>query len=100
MQLLLKTSTQNLAIKLGTTGWARIHSRNAISWDERIRHDIWYVDHWSFWFDLSILLRTIPVVLTRQGLYGPGGLNDDVVSCRSPAPSCGPSSRPPAGIDL
>ena len=77
------TSTQNLAIKLGVTGWACIHSRNAISWDERIRYDIWYVDHWSFWLDLYILLRTVPVVLARQGLYGPGGINDDLVSRRT-----------------
>ncbi|MDI6895659.1 MAG: hypothetical protein QME70_13905 [Bacillota bacterium] len=45
----------------------------------------WYVDHWSFSLDLSILFRTIPVAILRQGLYGPGGLNDDLVSCRSSA---------------
>ncbi|HHY95282.1 MAG TPA: sugar transferase [Firmicutes bacterium] len=74
---------RRLAVEPGVTGWAQIHGRDAISWDERIRHDIWYVDHWSFWLDLSILLCTVPVVLTRQGLYGPGGLNHDVVSRRS-----------------
>lgn len=74
---------RRLEVKPGITGWAQIHGRNAISWDERIRYDVWYVDHWSFWLDLYILLRTIPVVLSRQGLYGPGGINDDLVSRRS-----------------
>jgi lipopolysaccharide/colanic/teichoic acid biosynthesis glycosyltransferase len=38
-------------------------------WDERIRLDVWYVDHWSIWLDLVILLRTIPVVLRKEGVY-------------------------------
>ncbi|MBC7292922.1 MAG: sugar transferase, partial [Thermoleophilia bacterium] len=40
---------RRLEVKPGITGWALIHGRNAISWDERIRYDVWYVDHWSFW---------------------------------------------------
>lgn len=74
---------RRLEVKPGITGWALIHGRNAISWDERIRYDVWYVDHWSLWLDFYILLRTVPVVLTRQGLYGPGGINDDFVARRA-----------------
>lgn len=74
---------RRLEVKPGIIGWAQIHGCNAISWDERIRYDVLCVDHWSFWLDLYILLRTIPVVLSRQGLYGPGGLNDDLASRRS-----------------
>jgi undecaprenyl phosphate N,N'-diacetylbacillosamine 1-phosphate transferase len=54
----------------GVTGWAQIHGRNEISWPERICYDVWYVDNWSLWLDLRILLRTPALVLSRRGLYG------------------------------
>ena len=54
----------------GVTGWAQIHGRNSLPWPRRIELDVWYVDHWSILLDLRILLRTIPVVLGREGLYG------------------------------
>ncbi len=54
----------------GVTGWAQIHGRNALPWPERIELDVWYVEHWSLWLDLQILLRTIPVVLGQEGVYG------------------------------
>ncbi len=67
---------RRLLVKPGLTGWALIHGRNAISWEERIEHDLWYVDNWSLWVDLKVLLRTLVVVLKREGLYGPGGVNE------------------------
>ena len=39
----------------GITGWAQINGRNAITWDEKFRLDVWYVDNWSFWLDIRIL---------------------------------------------
>ncbi len=69
---------KRLLVKPGITGWALIHGRNLLSWEERIKYDIWYVEHWSIWLDLWILLKTIWVVLIkREGVYGPGGVNDD-----------------------
>ncbi len=41
----------------GITGWAQIHGRNAITWQEKFQLDVWYVDHWSFWLDLRILFQ-------------------------------------------
>jgi lipopolysaccharide/colanic/teichoic acid biosynthesis glycosyltransferase len=56
----------------GITGWAQIHGRNAISWDDKFRYDVWYVDHTSFMLDLRILLVTIAQVLFRRGVNAPG----------------------------
>jgi len=56
----------------GVTGWAQIHGRNALEWPARFALDVWYVDHWSFWLDLKILLLTIGKVVTREGISQPG----------------------------
>ncbi len=56
----------------GLTGWAQIHGRNRISWEERLELDLWYIDHWSFWLDWKILLATIPVVLLARGVRARG----------------------------
>jgi sugar transferase EpsL len=56
----------------GITGWAQINGRNAISWEEKFKFDVWYVDNWSFWLDIKILLRTIWKVLLREGIDEPG----------------------------
>lgn len=59
-------------VRPGITGWAQIHGRNAISWDERFRLDVWYVDHRSLWLDVRILARTITAVFARRGVSAPG----------------------------
>jgi sugar transferase EpsL len=59
-------------VKPGITGWAQVTGRNAIPWDERFALDIWYVDHYSVWLDLKILLLTIWRVAQRQGISEEG----------------------------
>jgi lipopolysaccharide/colanic/teichoic acid biosynthesis glycosyltransferase len=56
----------------GITGWAQINGRNALSWEEKFQLDLWYVDHWSLWLDLRILLQTAWKVLRREGISQPG----------------------------
>jgi sugar transferase EpsL len=56
----------------GITGWAQIHGRNVLDWDEKFRLDLWYVDHQSFWLDVKIMFGTIGKVLTREGISQPG----------------------------
>lgn len=68
---------QRLRVRPGLTGWAQIHGRNAISWDERIALDVWYVKHRSFRLDARILWRTPSAVLSGRGVYGPSGHNPD-----------------------
>jgi lipopolysaccharide/colanic/teichoic acid biosynthesis glycosyltransferase len=56
----------------GITGWAQVHGRNALTWEEKFRLDIWYVDHWSLWLDLKIIAMTVFKVLRREGISQPG----------------------------
>ncbi len=56
----------------GITGWTQVNGRNAISWEQKFRLDVWYVDHWSLGLDLRILLLTIWKVLRREGISQPG----------------------------
>jgi lipopolysaccharide/colanic/teichoic acid biosynthesis glycosyltransferase len=58
-----------LSIKPGITGWAQIHGRTTLPWDERIELDLWYVEHRSWRVDLQILGRTVRMVLGGHGLY-------------------------------
>lgn len=59
-------------VKPGITGWAQVNGRNAVSWDERFAHDIWYVEHRSFWLDLKIIGMTMRNVLLRRGISQAG----------------------------
>jgi len=60
------------AVLPGMTGWAQVNGRNANTWEEKFRLDIWYVDHWSLWLDVRILLLTLWKVLKREGISQPG----------------------------
>ena len=59
-------------VRPGLTGWAQVNGRNATTWDERLRLDVWYVDHHSAWLDLRILWRTVTIVLRREGVSASG----------------------------
>jgi lipopolysaccharide/colanic/teichoic acid biosynthesis glycosyltransferase len=58
-----------LAVKPGITGWAQIHGRTELHWDERIELDLWYIAHRSWRLDALIIWRSIRMVLAGQGLY-------------------------------
>ena len=71
-----KEHRRRLEVKPGITGWALINGRNKLTWPERIKLDIWYIDHWSLWLDAKILFKTIWVVIfKREGIYGKDGVN-------------------------
>jgi lipopolysaccharide/colanic/teichoic acid biosynthesis glycosyltransferase len=59
-------------VRPGVTGWAQVNGRNAISWEDKFKLDVWYVDNRSFWLDLKILLLTVKKVLVRDGISGEG----------------------------
>jgi len=59
-------------VKPGITGWAQVMGRNAISWEEKFKLDVWYVDNVSFFLDLKILVLTIWKTLKREGINQPG----------------------------
>lgn len=59
-------------VKPGITGWAQINGRNSISWEEKFKLDVWYVDNWTLFLDLKILLLTVWKVLHREGISQAG----------------------------
>lgn len=59
-------------VRPGITGWAQINGRNALSWDDRFKLDVWYVDNRSLLLDLKILFRTVKKVLIRDGISADG----------------------------
>lgn len=59
-------------VRPGITGWAQVNGRNALSWPEKFRLDVWYVDNWSILLDLRILLLTVIRVVGKGGITGAG----------------------------
>ena len=60
------------AVRPGISGWAQCHGRNAISWTEKFKLDVWYVDHLSLWVDIKIIYLTTLKVLKRDGISEEG----------------------------
>jgi sugar transferase EpsL len=59
-------------VRPGLTGWAQVHGRNALSWEEKFKLDVWYVDHQSPWLDLRILGLTVWKILRQEGINAAG----------------------------
>lgn len=59
-------------VRPGITGWAQVNGRNAISWEDKFKLDVWYVDNQSFWLDMKILLLTVKKVFVREGISADG----------------------------
>ncbi len=66
------TQRRRLEVRPGITGWAQVQGRNALTWEERLALDVWYVEHRSVWLDLRIIGRTIGTVLRREGISAEG----------------------------
>ena len=74
----------------GITGWAQINGRNALTWEDKFRLDVWYVDHQSLALDLKILLLTVWKVISREGISPPGRATTEEFM--------GPSPKPPFSL--
>jgi lipopolysaccharide/colanic/teichoic acid biosynthesis glycosyltransferase len=59
-------------LRPGITGWAQVNGRNALSWEEKFKLDVWYVDNQSFWLDLKILFLTVKKVFVKEGISADG----------------------------
>ncbi|MFD1446652.1 sugar transferase [Oceanobacillus profundus] len=59
-------------VKPGITGWAQVNGRNAISWEDKFKLDVWYVDNRSFWLDIKILFLTVLKVFKSEGINQDG----------------------------
>lgn len=75
MQYLERYSPEQMRRHLvlpGITGWAQVNGRNVLTWEDKFRLDIWYVDNWSLLLDIKILLITLWKVIRREGINQPG----------------------------
>ena len=95
------TQRRRLEVRPGITGYAQVNGRNALSWPERIKLDVWYVDHRSLVLDLWIIGATVGKLLRPEGVTGDGGVNPafpviDVTTggqALSPHPAAGAGER-------
>ncbi|MDO6355566.1 sugar transferase [Caloramator sp. CAR-1] len=60
---------KRLLMKPGVTGLAQVNGRNSLSWPERIKYDVYYVENWNLWMDINIFFKTFLVVLKGEGVY-------------------------------
>ena len=72
LPLYSKEQARRHDVRPGISGWAQCHGRNAISWTEKFKLDVWYVDHCSLWTDLQVIFITIKKVLVRDGISAEG----------------------------
>ena len=72
LPLYSKEQARRHDVRPGISGWAQCHGRNAISWTEKFKLDVWYVDHCTLWTDLKVIFITIKKVLVRDGISAEG----------------------------
>jgi len=68
LSLYSKEQSRRHEVRPGISGWAQCHGRNAITWTEKFKLDVWYVDHCTLWTDIRVVLLTIKNVLMRKGI--------------------------------
>ena len=72
LPLYSKEQTRRHEVRPGISGWAQCHGRNAITWTQKFKYDVWYVDHVSLIIDLKVILITIKNVLARKDISQAG----------------------------
>ena len=73
LPLYSKEQMRRHEVRPGISGWAQCHGRNAISWTEKFKLDVWYVDHCTLWTDIQVIFITIKNVLMRKDINTEGG---------------------------
>ena len=72
LPLYSKEQARRHEVRPGISGWAQCHGRNAISWTEKFKLDVWYVDHCTLWTDLKVIFITLKKVVVRDGISAEG----------------------------
>lgn len=72
LPLYSKEQARRHEVRPGVTGWAQVNGRNAVSWEDKFKMDVWYVDNQSLWLDIRIIFLTIKKVLVRDGISAEG----------------------------
>ena len=102
MQYLARYSAEQArrnATRPGITGWAQVNGRNTISWEDKFRLDVWYVDHQSLWLDVRILWRTVGRVLVRHGIDQAGSIGSEEFMGSAPVPLRPDQGRGPGSLN-
>lgn len=86
-------------VRPGLTGWAQVNGRNALDWESKFAHDVWYVDHRSFMLDLRILWMTVRKVLLREGISAEGEATMSPFTGSQPTPTTDLASIRPSPRD-
>ena len=68
LELFTKDQNRRHNVRPGITGWAQVNGRNNISWEEKFKFDVWYVDNLSIWLDIKIIFLTIKKVIVKEGI--------------------------------
>jgi lipopolysaccharide/colanic/teichoic acid biosynthesis glycosyltransferase len=71
-----EVDSRRFTVRPGMAGWAWIHGRNRLPWDERVRLDVWYVDHWSLRLDFFVITKACVLLFRRDGIYSVESAND------------------------
>ena len=72
LPLYTATQARRHQVRPGIVGLAVVKGRNEIPWDEKFKLDVWYVDNWSIWLDIKILLKAVQMVISGSGASQPG----------------------------
>jgi sugar transferase EpsL len=72
LTLYTKAQARRHEVKPGITGWAQVNGRNALSWEEKFKLDVWYVDNQSLWLDIKIIFLTLLKIIICEGINQPG----------------------------
>ncbi|MEA3587665.1 sugar transferase [Pseudidiomarina sp. 1APP75-27a] len=72
LELYTSEQARRHEVRPGITGWAQVNGRNAISWEEKFKLDVWYVENQSLWLDIKILFLTVKKVFAREGISADG----------------------------
>lgn len=77
---------RRLSVLPGITGWAQVNGRDSVSWPERFELDLWYLDHWSLWLDVKIVVRTVGELFRAEQDPVDDQLNIERAKKRAPSP--------------
>ena len=85
VELYSPEQARRLEVKPGMTGLAQVSGRNELDYEERFKCDVWYVDHHNIWVDFKIMLKTVSVMLKREGINAPGHVGPSLFTGNNPS---------------
>ena len=85
VELYSPEQARRLEVKPGMTGLAQVSGRNELDYEQRFECDVWYVDHHNIWVDFKIMLKTVSVMLKREGINAPGHVGPSLFTGNNPS---------------